>query len=107
MKYIISEIKFNKVINELLIDYLDSFLQANVFYESDPYKIIEEPNSEAEWNEQYMEYDRTDGRLWISRHFMNLFLRTFPFAKDIAQNLIKEWFEDNFDVDVKYVEVSG
>lgn len=104
MKYIISETRLRKVLREYMLEYLDFVARTNVEYESDPFKIIEEPSRGDDVAFQYMEYDRTDGRLWINKEFLSIFNHTFPFAKDFSKDFIKEWFENRYGVEIKFVE---
>ncbi len=51
-----------------------------------------------------MEYDFTDGRLWINNDFKR-FLSDL-FAKSVLDIIpfVTEWFEDKFNVEVEYTE---
>jgi hypothetical protein len=51
-----------------------------------------------------MEYDFTDGRLWINNYFKR-FLSDL-FAKSVLDIIpfVTEWFENKFNVKVEYTE---
>lgn len=102
MRYIISESRLHEFIN----DYLNSFVERKDVSHSDPYIIIAEPNQnddEATWID-YMEYDFTDGRLWINKNFLTNISDLFFKDKDDAMKFMADWFDNKFDVEVKFVQ---
>lgn len=102
MKYIISESRLHQFIN----DYLDSFVERNNVSRPDPFIVISEPSQndvDTTW-EDYMEYDFTDGRLWINRDFVTNISNLFFKDKDDALKFVVDWFEDKFDVEVEFVQ---
>lgn len=102
MKYIISENRLSEFINS----YLESFVSNKAVTHSDPWIIISQAaqGDDENWDD-YMEHDYTDGRLWINKIFLKGFMDLFGFRdKESAQDIIKNWFENKFEVDVKFVE---
>lgn len=102
MKYIISENR----LTEFIRNYLETFVANKVVVNTDSFVVISEPvyGDEENWAD-YMEYDHTDGRLWINRSFLENFMNLFGFSdKKSAQDFIKDWFENKFGVNVKFVE---
>jgi len=103
MKYILSESR----LKEFILNYLDTFVESNVVYESGPFFFIGQPSGDVDDYgviPQYMEYDFTDGRLWISKTFKNDFILLFPLTNEQAEEIIVPWFENKFNVEVKFVE---
>jgi hypothetical protein len=100
MKYVILESR----LNEFITDYLNTFIESVVVSDLYPYLIIS-PKTE-EWEDDipdYMEYDHSDGRLWIEKNFLRSFVDLFAFNKENAEKFIKEWFEKRFGVKIEYV----
>jgi hypothetical protein len=100
MKYLISESRLQEFINR----YFDNMMDQSIVLRNDPYIYLERPDSDEEDIFQYMEWDRTDGRLWINRIFLETVMDTFGFDKDQTRDLIGNWFEKEFDVKVKFFE---
>lgn len=103
MKYIISEIR----LNEFMKSYLESMLDTKAITTPDPYIIVSErpadENEDESWID-YMEYDHTDGRLWLMKEFLENFMDIFALEKEQAQEFISKWFEQKFDVEVNFVD---
>ena len=53
---------------------------------------------------QLLEYDEFDGRLWISKNYMNRLQNLIPLDKEIIHDIVKDCFEKRFDVKVSFVE---
>ena len=51
-----------------------------------------------------MEYDHTDGRLWVNSSFGRGFSDLFFPNDDEAYKFISEWFEWKYGVDVKFTQ---
>jgi hypothetical protein len=51
-----------------------------------------------------MEYDYTDGRLWINREFLKNFSDIFALGSEYAKNFITNWFENKFAVKASFTE---
>lgn len=102
MKYIISENRLSEFINS----YLESFLSTKAISHSDPWIIISQAaQGDDEIWADYMEHDYTDGRLWVNKVFLRDFMDLFGFRdKESALSFIKNWFENKFEVEVKFVE---
>ena len=102
MKYIISENR----LTEFIISYLNSFVENKAVSYLDPFIVISQANQgDDELWDDYMEYDYTDGRLWINKIFLKDFIDLFAFKGiEDARTSISKWFENKFDVEVKFVE---
>lgn len=102
MKYIISENR----LTEFIISYLNSFVENKAVSYLDPFIVISQANQgDDELWDDYMEYDYTDGRLWINKSFLKDFIDLFAFKGiEDARTSISKWFENKFDVEVKFVE---
>jgi hypothetical protein len=51
-----------------------------------------------------MEFDYTDGRLWVNRNLQKFLVDLFGKNQVGTMTFIGKWFEDKFGVEVKYVE---
>lgn len=101
MKYIITESR----LRQFILDYLDTFLESKHISNFDNFIVISQKadNNDEYWTD-YIEFDNSDGRLWVERDFANWLGTLFAHDRESILGLIKEWFEDKFDVEVKYVE---
>jgi hypothetical protein len=52
-------------------------------------------------SEIQMEFDSSDGRLFVDKPFIDTFDKLFPFGK--SKLFIGEWFGNKFGVEVKFV----
>ena len=86
-----------------MTSYLDDKLVGGVS-EVDTFIIIYyyDLNDDYMDSEVLMEFDSEDNRLYVDKSFINTFDKLFPFGN--SQSFIKEWFENTFDVTIKYVE---
>ena len=100
MKVIITENKLRDIqlnyLNTMKYDYsnFDNFI---VLYYPDN-------RDDYELSEVMMEYDFEDFRLFIDSNFVKDFGLTYFPNEDDAQPFIRDWFEEEFGVKVKYVE---
>lgn len=101
MKYIISESRLNEFINS----YLELFVYNKAVTHSDPWIIISQAaqGDDENWAD-YMEYDYTDGRLWINKSFLQIFTDSFGVDEQHTRQIISDWFSNKFDVEVKFTE---
>ena len=88
-----------------MTNYLDSFLESKSVQYHDNFILISEKvfGDEDNWVD-FMEYDYQDGRLWISNNFKK-FLHDL-FGKSVLDLIpfITKWFEQKFNVEVKYTD---
>ena len=102
MNYLVTHPQLRKFMIEYLNDFLnncsvsdpDSFIVINYNYdEPDEYSI----------DDVAMEYDSDDGRLYIDNDFLNKFSIWFPLDMEQIKEFIKNWFENMYNVNIKYV----
>lgn len=98
MRYIISESR----LNNFIFQYLDNWEETKVSYRNYPWIIIEEPDDD--YAEQYMELDRTDGRLWINKLIRKDLMNLFNKSEEEINAIVGNWFSDRFEEEVKFVE---
>lgn len=55
-------------------------------------------------SEVLMEYDFEDGRLYVDNKFLKDFSFTYFANENDAEKVIKDWFENEFGVKIKYIE---
>ena len=102
MKYVITE---NRLEN-FFKNYLDSFLDSKIISDLGGNFIVvaSKINDNDDTWEDFMEYDRSDGRLWINRDVLKSMNDIFNFDKEKIVKIIREWFENKFNVEIKYFE---
>ena len=87
--------------------YLDNMMNSNIVQRNDPYVYIERPDyNDGDGDDffQFIEYDYSDGRLWINRHFLIQFSELFGLSIIEAGDFIQNWVEKTFDVKVEFRE---
>jgi hypothetical protein len=96
MKYIIRESR----LDHLMTEYLNSWIENKVVSNHKDFILIEEKaNDYDEW-ETLMEYDFSDGRLWVNRNLIRFLIDLFGKNQVETMTFVGKWF----DVEVKYVE---
>jgi hypothetical protein len=100
MKYIIKESK----IDMLMTEYLNSWIESKAVSQQSDFILIEGKGVEHDEWDAFMEYDYSDGRLWVNRNFLNLVTDLFGKNRIETMTFIGKWFEDKFGVEVKFVE---
>ena len=84
----------NDLLNQFSVSEIDSFIIIDYNYnEPDEYSI----------DNISMEYDSDDGRLFIDKNFLDKFSIWFPLDMEQIKEFIKDWFEDMYNVKIKYV----
>lgn len=101
MKYTITENR----LNQFIIGYLNDIVDRKVVNRLYPYIVVSHQigDGEDDW-EDIMEFDHTDGRLWVNRHFQKNLTDMFALSQDKMKELIKLWFENKFNVKIEFVE---
>lgn len=51
-----------------------------------------------------MEFDYSDGRLFIDESFLDKFSSMYPLDKEQSGKFISDWFSKSFDVDVMFFD---
>jgi hypothetical protein len=100
MKIIITENK----LRDLQLNYLNTMKYD--YSNFDNFIVLYYPDNrdDYELSEVMMEYDFEDFRLFIDSNFVKDFGLTYFPNEDDAQPFIRDWFEEEFGVKVKYVE---
>ena len=104
MRYIISESRLNQFINE----YLESFLKDKSINRILSLILVQESpiaDDDEEFPIDYIEYDYDDGRLWLNRNFLTNISDLFFKDNDDAIKFMTEWFENRFNVEVKFTQL--
>jgi hypothetical protein len=104
MKIIITESQHNKI-KKHLSDYLEKQMQPKPSIDGNFIILWEKYNNSVndEDEDVAMEYDYSDGRLYIGL-FLRKKLWWFPFKdKEELNQFLKDWFEKKFKVEVKFV----
>ena len=101
MKYTISQQR----LNEFIPEYLENWVKGNNVNGFDTFITITSPDilDDIE-DEVYMEYDYEDGRLFVNKHIRKHFMDLFNKPKDEIDNILKNWFENKYEVEIKYVD---
>ena len=102
MNYLVTYPQLRKFMTEYLNDLLNQFSVIEI----DSFIIIDynydEPD-EYSIDDIAMEYDSDDGRLYIDKNFLDKFSIWFPLDMEQIKEFIKDWFEDMYNVKIKYV----
>jgi len=75
---------------------MDSFIIVWDYTDYGDDEYVEQPH--------LIEFDWFDGRLWISKDYMNRLQNLIPLDKEIIHDIVKDCFEKKFDVEVSFVE---
>jgi hypothetical protein len=101
MKYVISENR----LNQFIIGYLNDIIERKVVNRLHPYIVISQRigDDEDDW-EDIIEFDHTDGRLWVNRNLQKMLTDMFALSQERMKVLLKQWFENKFNVKIEFVE---
>lgn len=101
MKVIITENK----LHQLQINHLNETLRGGVS-KFDNFIIIYYYDDGDDYfdSEVLMEYDFEDGRLYVDNKFLKDFSFTYFANENDAEKVIKDWFENEFEVKIKYIQ---
>jgi hypothetical protein len=99
MKYIIRESR----LDHLMTEYLNSWIETKLKSRDSNFIIFSDRVDDEEW-EDTMEYDSSDGRLWVNRNLIRFLVDLFGKNQVETMTFVGKWFGDKFDVEVKYVE---
>jgi len=99
MKYIIRE---SKLIH-LVIEYIDSLLDSENYSQYRDFILLQDKTGEEDW-EDLLEYDYSDGRLWINSQLLGKLRNMFGLSFGRLAEMIKERLEKKFDVKVAFME---
>lgn len=89
-----------------MINYLNNFKDNRDVEKFSNFIVILEPynNDNDGYNNVVIEYDDEDGRLLIFKDVLDDFMSWFPLDEEDSQVFIKNWFEETFNVKVKYIQ---
>ena len=104
MKILITENKLNEFINKFIGDYVKDYDR----YESGSFLLYEDsdgdPNDWASYDSVVLEHDSEDGRLLIRYSLVKTISDMFGLSLTEARVRIKDWFENENGLIVKFVE---
>ena len=103
MKILITENKLNEFINKFIGDYVKDYDR----YKNDSFLIYEEPwddDDYANYDSVVLEHDSEDGRLLIRYSLVKTISDMFSLSLTEARVRIKDWFENENGLIVKFVE---
>lgn len=107
MKFIISENKLEGLkerLDSYIKKYLDSYIVNKDSIEMFGNFILINAPERDEWDEPMFEYDFEDGRLYVKNSVRDVFSGMFGLNKKESDLHFKKWFENKFDVEVKFLE---
>jgi hypothetical protein len=101
MKILIQESKLDM----LMTEYLNGWVENKSINNLTDFILIsqKEANDDDSWVD-FMEFDYTDGRLWVNRNLQKFLVDLFGKSQVGTMTFIGKWFEGKFGVEVKYVE---
>lgn len=102
MNYLVTHPQLRKFMTEYLNDLLNQFSVSEIdsFIVIDYNYPIPDPHS---IDDIVMEYDSDDGSLYIDNDLLDKFTSWFPLDMKQSKSFIKDWFEDMYNVKIKYV----
>jgi hypothetical protein len=103
MKILITENKLNEFINKFIGDYVKDYVR----YENGSFLLYEEPwddDDYANYDSVVLEHDSEDGRLLIRYSLVKTISDMFGLTLTDARVRIKDWFENENGLIVKFVE---
>jgi hypothetical protein len=103
MKYVIP----NERLKSLMTDRLNAIKNENRLSRIGTFIIIYKENDDvfSDYEEVIIEYDFSDGRLFVIEDIFYNFISWFPIDTEDAKKFIIDWFEKTYDVDVAYIRV--
>ncbi len=87
-----------------MTEYLNSWIENKVVSNYMDFILIEEKVNEYDEWETLMEYDSSDGRLWVNRNLIRFLIDLFGKNQVETMTFVGKWLGNKFDVEVKYVE---
>jgi hypothetical protein len=100
MKIIITESK----LKDLRTSYLNYFHNHASVSKFDSFIVVYYNETDDDNDDSIaMEYDSDDGRLYLDKNFTLFFKNYFPNEDDVIP-FIKDWFENEFGVKIKYIQ---
>ena len=103
MKILITENKLNEFINKFIGDYVKDYVR----YENGSFLLYGEPwddDDYANYDSVVLEHDSEDGRLLIRYSLVKTISDMFGLTLTEARVRIKDWFENENGLIVKFVE---
>jgi len=108
MKVIITESQKKKLLNDFIKSLVDDTLDENEPSYLDSYIVFWDKTVDGDIDDTTaIEYDKSDGRLFISKKYINDLTSLFPLRKKELSEIIKDYFEKKFDVNVKYIAIQN
>jgi hypothetical protein len=108
MKILITESQKKKLLNDFIKSLVDDTLDENEPSYLDSYIVFWDKTVDGDIDDATaIEYDKSDGRLWISKKYLNNLESWFPIKKEKVLDMIKNSFENKFNVDVKYIKAES
>ena len=105
MKYLITESQLDRVkskINDLMISDLNRILDYDRTSDGDFIVIYSEERGPDFF--VLMEFDHSDGRLFIDESFLDNFSSMYPLDMKQSAKFISDWFSKAFDVDIMFFD---
>ena len=103
MKIIITESQHNELLYSHIKEYVNDTLDENEKSFREPYIIIWNDNVGDYEDDTLIEYDYSDGRLWISKNYMYRLQNLIPLDKYTMDIIVRDCFEEKFNVKVSFV----
>ena len=108
MKIIITESQKEKLLNDFMKSLVDETLDENKPSYVDSYIVIWDKGADDLSDDATaIEYDTFDGRLWVSKKYLNDLKSWFPIEKEKVLDMVKNSFENKFNVNVKYIKTGS
>ncbi len=99
MNYSISETRLHQFIKK----YFDRFFGHKIFHNPDSFLLYSEEVGDEQWSD-IMEYDFSDGRLWINKDYVKNFSDLFGQDTEFIKEFLADWFTNKHNVEIKFIE---
>jgi hypothetical protein len=99
MNYSISETRLHQFIKK----FFDRFFNHKIFHNPDSFLLYSEEVGDEQWSD-IMEYDFSDGRLWINKDYVIYFSDLFGQDTEFIKEFLADWFTNKHNVEIKYIE---
>ena len=105
IKRILSEESKRMALYDYIAEYVNDTFDGGKPTYLESYIIIWDNTNIGDYEDDTLiEYDKSDGRLWFSKNYMNRLQNLIPLDKEIIHDIVKDCFEKRFDVEVSFVE---
>ena len=103
-----NELIFESELDNFVVNYLNGSMDKYSVGKWDSFIVIQKAEVDDDDIEDsiVLEFDSFDDRLYISKEYIRDFLTWFPIDVEKCKKMIKDWFEERFEVKIKKVDTN-